>query len=383
MSSAIPKIQPALIFIPDVSGFTQFVADTEIQHSRHIIEELLEILIEANDLGLEISEIEGDAILFYRFGQAPTAAELLAQVQKMFVRFHAHLKKYETHRICSCGACKSAHNLSLKFVAHYGEITENKIKSYRKLFGKNVIVAHRLLKNGIGRREYALFTQNLVRACSNWVEVSTVVWADLEHSEETYDVGNINYCYLALTPLMDYVPEPLLEDYSVPGLKKRLFHSQSIIEAPIETVFNIVADLPWRTKWIPDTLEETTDINHQILQNGNTHRCLANGPTVITHDFQKNPDTITFTETDTKRTLCVVYTLKKLDEQRTLVSGDAFMKKHLLLNLFFRLFIKKKMSKTYEFAWANLNQYCQSLRNAGKEHPYKLVLEGEPTVIGN
>ena len=52
------------LFIPDISVFTNFVTNTEIEHSRHIIQELLEILIDSNQLGLEISEVEGDAILF-------------------------------------------------------------------------------------------------------------------------------------------------------------------------------------------------------------------------------------------------------------------------------------------------------------------------------
>jgi hypothetical protein len=83
--------RPALIFIPDISGFTHFVNTTEVDHAQHIIEELLEVLIDANEIDLELSEIEGDALLLYRFGKAPTAAELLGQVQRMYVRFHAHL----------------------------------------------------------------------------------------------------------------------------------------------------------------------------------------------------------------------------------------------------------------------------------------------------
>ena len=57
-----------LVFIPDISGFTNFVTNTEIEHSRHVIQELLELLIDSNPLKLEISEVEGDAILFYKFG---------------------------------------------------------------------------------------------------------------------------------------------------------------------------------------------------------------------------------------------------------------------------------------------------------------------------
>ena len=42
-----------LIFIPDISGFTRFVNEVEIDHSRHIIQELLEVIINSN------SNIEG------------------------------------------------------------------------------------------------------------------------------------------------------------------------------------------------------------------------------------------------------------------------------------------------------------------------------------
>ncbi len=113
-------VQGTLLFIPDISGFTQFVNETEIQHSQHIIEELLEAIIDANEIGLEISEIEGDAILFYRMGPGPTIAELLAQVQRMYVRFHTILRKYDQFRICQCGACCTASKLALKFIMHYG-----------------------------------------------------------------------------------------------------------------------------------------------------------------------------------------------------------------------------------------------------------------------
>ena len=71
-----------LIFIPDISGFTRFVNETEIEHSRFIIEDLLETIINSNQLGLQISEIEGDAILFYKFGDPPGVQQLVDQVEK-------------------------------------------------------------------------------------------------------------------------------------------------------------------------------------------------------------------------------------------------------------------------------------------------------------
>ena len=70
--SFVQRDNKGLLFIPDISGFTRFVNGTEIEHSRMIIQELLEGLINSNLMELEISEIEGDAILFYKYGQPCT-----------------------------------------------------------------------------------------------------------------------------------------------------------------------------------------------------------------------------------------------------------------------------------------------------------------------
>lgn len=153
--------QSGLIFIPDISGFTQFVNSVELKHSQHIISELLEIIIDANQMGLDISEVEGDAILFYKLGESPNLEVAYKQVEEMFLSFHRHLELYESLRTCHCKACISAIHLSLKIITHYGEFTEFKIKDFLKLIGKDVIIAHQLLKNDIPQHEYWLITNDL------------------------------------------------------------------------------------------------------------------------------------------------------------------------------------------------------------------------------
>ena len=74
-----------LFFIPDISGFTRFVAATEISHSEHIVRELLEALIAANQTGVEVSEIEGDAVLFCKRGALPALPALVEQARRMFI----------------------------------------------------------------------------------------------------------------------------------------------------------------------------------------------------------------------------------------------------------------------------------------------------------
>jgi len=53
----------ATILIPDISGYTEFLSKTELDHSSHIINELLELLVESNQADFRLSEIEGDALL--------------------------------------------------------------------------------------------------------------------------------------------------------------------------------------------------------------------------------------------------------------------------------------------------------------------------------
>src|SRR3954469_8212181 len=157
-----PAVQAALLFMPDISGFTEFVTATEIQHAQSIVGELLEIIMESNQINLQVSAVEGDAIFFYRLGKAPALDQLLEQVQLMFTRFHQHLQRYDHERICPCGACTGAKHLKLKFFAHYGEVSKYNVKEHHQLFGKDVIVLHRLLKNNLHKKEYTLLTDSVV-----------------------------------------------------------------------------------------------------------------------------------------------------------------------------------------------------------------------------
>ena len=370
--------QPTLLFIPDISGFTQFVNETEITHSQHIIEELLEILMDANEMDLMVSEIEGDAILFYREGTAPTAAEFLAQVQRMYVRFHAHLKKYETRRICQCGACSTAHNLSLKFIVHYGDIGKNQVREYTKLFGKDVIVAHRLMKNKIPHTEYVLLTHQLINACATWVQIEQIAWAHPEKGKEDYDVGSVEYCSIVLDPLRVHVPEPVVEDYSLPGATTKIVASQAIIEAPIEQVFNIISDASQRHLWSVG-VKGTDQFNSKIPQHGFTHRCMTeynkNPPFFVSHDFEISKERITFTETERRDGICIVYTLLRVSDQLTRMESHTFMKRNFFKEILFRLFMKKKFMQIEEASYHKLNAYCKKLAQEGKHSPSQILLE--------
>ena len=98
--------ESATILIPDISGFTDFVVRTELEHSAHIIAELLDVLAAANTTGLTLSEVEGDALLLYRKAPTPSLADIIDQCTEMFVRFHECLATIERNSVCRCGACQ-------------------------------------------------------------------------------------------------------------------------------------------------------------------------------------------------------------------------------------------------------------------------------------
>lgn len=278
---------PATLFIPDISGFTNFIHSTEINHSRHIIAELLELLIDANELELEVSEIEGDAILFYRFGEQPDLERVVAQCKRMFFEFHTHLRRYERDRLCDCNACATAHNLSLKILVHSGLIATISIKSFRKLLGKDVIIAHRLLKNNIRSNEYVLLTDeylNAQRQSGTHVERKTD-WLRFQAGSTSYpDVGEIYYSYFYLTPLLQNVSQA--PPRSAP---RRLRHNVVVsvtIEAPLAFAYTMLTDLSLRDQWVDDVQEVRSD--GKIERIGSSHQCVLPAATLFIETLQNS-----------------------------------------------------------------------------------------------
>ncbi len=144
------------ILIPDISGFTKFVNETEFTVGREITKQLLQVIIDNNILQLKISEIEGDAVLFYK-KNVLSPLEIKNQYELMLNRFKEKIQKLSLDNGFRI-------NLSLKMIVHFGELSTYTISNFEKLYGKAVIEAHNLLKNSISSSSYLLLTDNVFRA---------------------------------------------------------------------------------------------------------------------------------------------------------------------------------------------------------------------------
>ncbi len=236
----------ASIFIPDISGYTEFVSRTELVHSAHIINELLEVLVESNCAGLTLAEIEGDALLFYRTGEPLPFDEMTRQALTMFTNFHQRLNVIERDSICQCGACQTASNLSLKFVVHFGGIEQMRVASFVKASGIDMIIAHRLLKNHLHTKEYLLATERYLAAVADRQAEPELQW---QRASEVYPViGAVPFEYAALDGVRKSIPPAparpqagvRLEDQSV----------EIDVAAPMMAVYQKLIDLNARSLWV-------------------------------------------------------------------------------------------------------------------------------------
>jgi len=262
----------SLLFVPDISGFTKFVNETELSHSQHIIAELLEIILEANELGLSVSEVEGDAILFFKFGRPPTVKQVVQQGERMFLNFHQHLKKYQRDHTCNCGACITAHDLSLKILVHYGDAINVKINKYHSLMGKEVVLVHKLMKNDIHTREYMLMTENFFSFQNGDGLSKSLDWVQLTPGKVEYeDIGSVDYKYFSLTPLHSRVPDPPLRE--LPEKSNNPISLKIKINASMNTVFRLLTNPEFKPRWISHLKRVRLDTT-KISRDGTTHECV-------------------------------------------------------------------------------------------------------------
>jgi len=348
------QTQPALLFMPDISGFTQFVSETEVMHSQHIVQELLEILIDSNHLNLQVSEIEGDAIFFYKPGDKPDLKSLLQQVEKMFTRFHAHLKLYEHQRICPCGACKNAVDLSLKIIVHFGDVTGISIKEHKKLFGKDVILLHRLLKNSLNRREYVLFTEGLVNELEHHHLPN---WYMPQQASEQYDVGEVRFYFSDLSDLHKTVRVDL-PVYNSSSKTYVAFAEEEVIAAPMEKIFETLITMQRRQKVTGGEKD-----NDAIIKIGEQHPCLItrNNNMNVTESVKLEPENIEMVEMNKSGIAGYRYILKKISPEETNLSVQMLIKKNTLYKFVFSIAIKSKMMVRIRRFLANLRASIKTM----------------------
>ena len=261
----------ALVLMPDITGYTEFLSKVEISHGEHIIAELLEVLIANTTVEMELAEIEGDALLLYRFGPPPSLELLMAHIALGFKNFHTHLMQLQQQIFCDCGSCQNLGRLSLKVVGHYGSIVHHKVGGRLKIFGTDVVLSHRMLKNGVPLPNYVLFSDSLWEAMG---ETQNRQWKFAPH-RETYPVfGEVGMMLVDMGPFVKALPAPPPPGSAPPP--ETHFVEQVALKAPFATVVEHLADYSKWPLW-SQGVEMVDDEIDAIPRKGSVHRCLLDG----------------------------------------------------------------------------------------------------------
>ena len=187
------KAEHGVLVLADISGFTAFVTAVELEHGPQIIGALLEAVMRRLAPPLEIQEIEGDAV----FALGPDGAllpraQLLDVFDSAFAAFKETQRQLAADESCSCGACRSVERLDLKIVAHHGRFLRHAVGGRAQVAGVDVILAHRLLKNGVTTsRAYVLLTDALL----GWLGVDPTELGLVSRVESYEHLGDV-HCFL-------------------------------------------------------------------------------------------------------------------------------------------------------------------------------------------
>ena len=181
--------QHGYLVIADISGYTSFVAKTELEHSHEILSELLGLLVNKFKSLMTISKLEGDAVFAYAAEEKITRGETLLEfLEDIYAAFRDRQVSMRRATTCTCLACQNIPTLDLKFIAHHGDYIVQRVGEIRELVGSDVNLIHRLTKNRVteatGWRAYLMLTEKCLDHLQLKLENTHVQVETYEHLGE-------------------------------------------------------------------------------------------------------------------------------------------------------------------------------------------------------
>ena len=183
--------QPTCFLIADISGYTGYLADVELDHAQDILADLVGAVVTALRPNFRLAKLEGDAAFTYMTTEKIDGSMLLDTIERCYFGFRRRRRDVRQATSCECNACARIPDLDLKFVVHHGSAVLHKVAGRQELVGPDVILVHRLLKNDVvetaGINAYALISQ----ACIDASNLDPAALGMVQHTE-TYDrIGDV------------------------------------------------------------------------------------------------------------------------------------------------------------------------------------------------
>jgi len=228
------------LLIADITGYTMYLSQSELEHAQEILTSLLELLLAHTRPPLVLSRLAGDAVISYglrgSFFQGQTFIEM---IEKTYIDFRAAIEGMVLNNTCRCNACNNIQRLDLKFFVHFGSFAIQHISGHDELVGSDVNLLHRLLKNHVmeqtGYPAYTLYSEPALQQLG-------IIGLDetMTPLDETYEhLGTVKVWVQDMHPVWEKRRESGMIRIA-PG--DILLHAETEIALPPETVWDYLVE---------------------------------------------------------------------------------------------------------------------------------------------
>jgi hypothetical protein len=232
--------QFGFFLIADITGYTQYLSASELDHAEKVLSALLNLLIDHTRPPLIISRLAGDAVISYgladRFVEGQTFVEML---EDTYLSFRQQIEVMVRNTTCPCNACRNIGSLDLKFFLHFGEFKVQKLGGHDELVGSDVNLIHRLLKNSVtetlGLRAYTLYTDAAIERLGLGEEAGRLI----PHRESYEHLGEVGVHIQDMHPIWEARRNEV--QVRVPPAEE-FVRFETVIHASPELVWNSIVE---------------------------------------------------------------------------------------------------------------------------------------------
>ncbi|MBI3701145.1 MAG: DUF2652 domain-containing protein [Afipia sp.] len=277
--------QKGFLLIADITGYTMFLTQSELEHAQGILDALFKSIFAEIVAPITVSNLQGDAVLTYvPDAKVPQRQFPLDAVERIYCSFADTLAAMRLNTTCTCNACSNMKLLDLKFFLHHGVYALQELGGRTELQGSDVIRLHRLMKNTVtkdtGIKAYALVTAEAAAAIGLPDFFSATI-SHLEHSENfgetacyVYDLAPIFTRWRAARRIVVAPDEPLAFE-----------PMECDLPVPPAVAWSYVADVEKKIRWQQGLDGMTmTKLARGRVANGSVQHC-AHGKGSTIHDI--------------------------------------------------------------------------------------------------
>jgi hypothetical protein len=265
------KTHLGYLLIADITGYTHYLSESELEHAQDTLTALLELLVANTHFPLIISRLAGDAVISYGFQedflQGQTFLEL---IEELYVTYRKTIKRLVLNNTCQCKACKNISSLDLKFFIHYGSFGIQHILGHDELVGNDVNLLHRLLKNTVWDKyhlkAYGLYTEAVIKQ----LELQAMTASMIRHTENLDDLGEVQVYIQDLHPVWEDKRSSI--EIKFPD-GKVLDRSEVFINVPKERVWDYITQPAYRNILIGSNRMEIKDQVQGRIAPGSIYQC--------------------------------------------------------------------------------------------------------------